>query len=274
MPRVDDAQFLGIEGGALLLLTGRPESPGHDLCVVLCHPYGEEKQFSYRVLATLARRLTAVGVSTLRFDSRGYGDSDGVIADATVETHLEDTLAAVKFARREVSGRVVLLGLRFGATIASLVAAREPSLAGLVLWSPIVDGADYAHGLLRRGRFARMLASSDDDLDGAPLEGANDGANDGVEVEGNLLTAAMVEQMSAVDLRRDHAFAGPTLLVGAAGAEPNLEGELAAAIRATGAALAVSPTSDAPYWDDRSFKAWTLPEDLFERSLGWIEQLA
>src|SRR5262249_10306123 len=126
------------------------DAPRTNTGIVICHPYGEERQLVDRVLVRFGRRLAAAGFAAVRFDARGYGESDRELADRTVETHVGETLAAAALLRpRYAVDTVVLLGLRLGATVAALAAERDPGIAGLVLWSPIVSGRTYARELLR-----------------------------------------------------------------------------------------------------------------------------
>jgi exosortase A-associated hydrolase 2 len=118
---------------------------------VFCHPLAEEKLWSHRVFVSFARRLALAGYPVLRFDYRGNGDSDGEFSECALASICDDVRASI-VRTRQLAGvsTVSLLGLRSGATIASLVA--EDAGAGinrLILWAPIVDGARYMQDLLR-----------------------------------------------------------------------------------------------------------------------------
>ncbi len=117
---------------------------------VFCHPLGEEKLWSHRVLVSYARRLAAAGYPVLRFDLTGHGDSEGQFVDLSVEQACADVTQAIDEVRRQ-TGVVAfsLLGLRLGATLASLVAERSRDIQQLVLWAPVTDGSRYMHDLLR-----------------------------------------------------------------------------------------------------------------------------
>jgi pimeloyl-ACP methyl ester carboxylesterase len=119
--------------------------------VVLCYPFGPEYLRSHRALRELAGQLADTGHHALRFDYFGCGDSSGATEDGTVDQWLEDIARGVE-ELRETSGRprVSLLGLRFGATLAALAAARLPEVDRIVLWDPIVNGRAYLDELNRR----------------------------------------------------------------------------------------------------------------------------
>ncbi|WP_454724268.1 MULTISPECIES: alpha/beta fold hydrolase [Cupriavidus] len=129
------------------------EAPG-STGVVLCNPHGHEAMWSHRAFRHLAGDLAAAGVPALRFDYPGTGDAAGSGAE---EEHIawcvHGILAAVDTLREQGGvDRVVLCGLRLGATLAVLaaeaLAARDPAVvAGLVLLAPVVNGRTYLREL-------------------------------------------------------------------------------------------------------------------------------
>jgi len=118
---------------------------------IFCHPFAEEKLWTHRVFVKFARELADRGYAVLRFDFTGNGDSEGEFADLTVETYLSDLKRAhctllEAYPRMESTS---LLGLRFGATIASLASDEVPDLERLILWDPVINGANYMQEVLR-----------------------------------------------------------------------------------------------------------------------------
>jgi exosortase A-associated hydrolase 2 len=127
-----------------------PASTSTGEVFVFCHPFGEEKLWTHRVFVAFARRLAAAGHTVLRFDYMGNGDSDGDFADMSLSTALSDVRCAIDQAKALTGVEAVnLVGLRLGATIASLVAETAPDIHRIVLWAPVVDGARYMQELLR-----------------------------------------------------------------------------------------------------------------------------
>lgn len=117
--------------------------------VVVCPPLGHEYIFSHRSLRHLAQLLAARNLPVLRFDFYGTGDSLGDWADLSLTACVDDTLTAVREqAARQGVDAAALVGLRVGATVASLAAARLPTAVKLVLWDPVCDGKAYLEALL------------------------------------------------------------------------------------------------------------------------------
>lgn len=142
--------YFGANGRSLLgTLHFSPRLHAGSAAVLLCNPFGEEAARVHRAYRVLAGKLRDAGYATLRFDYSGTGDSSGEPADCTVEDWLDDLEAAIDELRRQSgSPRVVLVGLRFGATLAALCAQRQHlRIAHLVLWDPVVRGDHYLQEL-------------------------------------------------------------------------------------------------------------------------------
>jgi len=126
---------------------------------VFCHPFAEEKLWAHRVFVSMARDLAGEGMPVLRFDYRGYGDSEGEFEQFTPADHVADIHAAVaELQRRQPTvSRIHLLGLRYGATLAVLAAAENPAIGRLVLWDPVIDMAQYLQDQLRSNLTTQMV---------------------------------------------------------------------------------------------------------------------
>jgi uncharacterized protein len=150
---------------------------------VLCYPWGPEYVFAHRCMRQLAAKLAVAGFHTLRFDFFGSGDSGGDMLQADLAGWGADTELAIE-AIRDIAGvsRVTLVGMRLGANVAALTAARTPTACDtLVLWDPIVSGSEYLRCLLAQSRTA------------ASAEGGS------VEIEGFPLTQRMMRDIEAID---------------------------------------------------------------------------
>jgi pimeloyl-ACP methyl ester carboxylesterase len=129
----------------ILYAPSNPSSMGF----VVCHSYALELLTLRRIERAIARRLASLGHPVLAFHSRGYGDSTGTLADATVERHLEDIRAgADRLITATGIGELGLIGARFGALTAGLF-ARRADIRRLILVDPEFSGTRYFRGLIR-----------------------------------------------------------------------------------------------------------------------------
>jgi exosortase A-associated hydrolase 2 len=261
---MEQAFFFDVDGSRLFGIAHRPTHGGARVGVVMCHPYGEEKQFSYPVFVWCARALTAGGWPVLRFDCRGYGDSDGELEGATVASHVADTIAAGRLARERLGvPAVVYLGLRFGAAIAALAAEHDSTTAGLILWDPIVDGSQYVGEIIRKRVFAEILAGRRASAEELQAQLAKDGE---LEIEGNGLTQGMVADLAVIDLRTTLARLGCPVL--ATAIQP--PGRASAKPSALGAGCERAGTQ--PFWERPAMYDQYHPEDLLELTCRWLRE--
>lgn len=96
----------------------------------------------------------------LRFDYFGTGDSGGDGSDASLRGWESDIDTAIDELKDIAGvGRVALVGLRLGATLAARVAERRNrEVSALVLWDPIVSGQAYVEELLEAARMREHAA--------------------------------------------------------------------------------------------------------------------
>jgi exosortase A-associated hydrolase 2 len=192
--------FFASGGADLFGVLHEPEVATDRPAFVFCHPFGEEKLWTHRPFVAFARELATIGYPVLRFDYRGNGDSDGTFEESTLDTMIADAEAAIAHARHVTKRSAIsLLGLRFGATIASLVAERQPDVRDLVLWAPIVDGARYMQELLRINLTTQMSSYKKIVHDRAALVAQME-AGATVNVDGYDMALPLYKQCSAVRL--------------------------------------------------------------------------
>ncbi|UGQ46224.1 hydrolase 2, exosortase A system-associated [Massilia endophytica] len=144
------------------------------------HPFAEEMNKSRRMAALQARLLADHGFAVLQLDLYGCGDSAGDFGDARWSIWQEDLDRGAHWLRRNADSAPGLWGLRLGA----LLAATHPSCrpAALLLWQPVLTGAQHLQQFLRLKVAGQALA--------APLDQRNSAALRRELLEGSALEVA------------------------------------------------------------------------------------
>jgi dienelactone hydrolase len=134
-------EFVHIESGGEKLLGVWSQPGGGERAaatVITLHGWGGYRVGPHRFMVKLCRALVETGVSSLRFDFRGRGDSTGDEKLATLDTMIDDTCRAVEFARRSAPGNAITLwGICSGGNVAIGAATLKPEVRNLVLLSTL-----------------------------------------------------------------------------------------------------------------------------------------
>jgi alpha/beta superfamily hydrolase len=157
---------------------------------VISHPHplkGGDMRNS--VVEILTESLFAGGLSTLRFNFRGVGMSEGGFDDGRGEQ--EDVLAAVTYLERQGIREIVLAGYSFGAWVDTKVILRR-NLLPAVLVSPPIDLLPFDFEPLRE-KIGLMICGDQDPY--CPLDEARNAA---------AQTSCLLEIVAGAD----HLFSG------------------------------------------------------------------
>jgi esterase/lipase len=195
--------YFGAETDALFGWLHRPKLVAQrQTGLLICPPIGHEYVHSHRPLRHLADHLAAAGFATLRFDYHGSGDSGGLNQDPGRVSAWLDSIRQAITALKTQSGctDIGLLGVRMGATFASIIAA-EQDVQQLVVWEPCVQGR----------RFVRELKALHMTASAAPAASA--AANQDIESAGFVITRETAEDLGKLNLkditpRTTHVFIG------------------------------------------------------------------
>jgi uncharacterized protein len=228
--------------------------------VVLCYPIGHEYVRTHRVYGLLASRLARAGFHVLRFDYFGTGDSAGEFPEAGLRRWIDDSLAAIEELRRgfEVT-HTYLVGLRMGGTLAMLAGAERGSLAGIVLWDPVVHGSEYLAEVIALQK--EVLSST-----GERAEPRNNG--DRQELVGFPFPATLLDELRRVDLLRVTCPPAPGALLVDSAEEPQQE-RLRTQLETTGLRTQYEHVPNPRPWTQNPYKM-LLPHAIIETVVAWI----
>ncbi|MCW5580013.1 MAG: alpha/beta fold hydrolase [Luteimonas sp.] len=141
-----DAAVLVLPGpaGALEVAVDPPEADAgpRPLVAIVCHPLPTEGGTMHnKVVTMVARSLRELGATTVRFNFRGTGQSEGAFDHGNGE--LDDLRAVAAWVRAQRPGDALwLAGFSFGAYV-SLRAAAELAPAMLISIAPPVSGRGW-----------------------------------------------------------------------------------------------------------------------------------
>ncbi len=197
--------YFGPDGRPLFGWLHQPaHSPAVGVGMVICSPFGNEAISAHRSLRRLADAAAHHGIPTLRFDYDGAGNSAGHDMDPSRVAAWLDSVGHACDKLREETGleRLCLVGLRLGAMLAALAAARRTDIAGLIAIAPVVNGRAYVREL-------RMLSRAIDSRRNI-TRSSDQGA---LETAGFLLSAQTQQSLGEIDLNRTEAAPAGRVLI-------------------------------------------------------------
>jgi len=155
-----EARFLQGRRGRIFSVLYRP--PGEVRAAVLfVHGWAEELTKARHMVARAARRLAADGLAVQMVDLFGCGDSEGMLAEADLETWQGDLQDCMQALARRFEVPVHLWGLRLGGLLAARLARDAPAAATLMLWQPPAQGRIAINEFLRLRTAGGLLRGAD-----------------------------------------------------------------------------------------------------------------
>ena len=270
---MEEAFFFENEGTRLFAILHRPKDGKEKKGVIFCHPFGEEKQYSYRMFVRFARELCDNNFYVLRFDCRGYGDSEGDFECATLETQVADTIKAIDLMKVQFGiEKITLLGLRLGGTIATLVAEQDSSIEKLILWSPIIKGKEYLADLFRMKKFSELTNKGKFVSQQAIIEEIK--SKGGCDMGDYCLTKEMFEQLLRIDQTTYISNFGGSIFVVTMKDKPKQNRsfeDLAEVYNKKKKDLCtVKVVEEKVFWNIQSLQDWYFPSHFYRETLKWI----
>ncbi len=159
----EEKVFIPCEGILLEGLLSIQEASSFRGGAIFCHPhpqYGGD--MDHPVVTTCAEVASQEGFSTLRFNFRGVGGSQGFYGEGVAERS-DVTAAADYFYPRLKEGNppLILVGYSFGAWVGLLVAVEDQRFTGIAAIAPPLGIYDF--GFLRGCKKKKLFVAGDRD---------------------------------------------------------------------------------------------------------------
>jgi len=252
---------------------GNPESPlfgvyhaprgkhaGGERAVLICPPIGQEYIRTHWCLRLIANQVARGGAHVLRLDYHGMGDSAGRIEQIDSirvwQNNIDESIEYLK----QITGAetVMLLGQRFGGTLAGMAAQRRTDVNSVVLWEPVIKGQGYLDQL--RAMHAEML-----DLWVCKMTTQDD--NQAEEILGSRFSRALLNQIEALELRVSK-IPQPQLIVKEVNSVVNLENHPEPSLQK------IINDDGQVSWDDlRELEAACLRPEISRRIVKMVRQM-
>lgn len=115
---------------------------GADQVAIMCHGINSHKLEHLDMFPKLAGRLEAVGISSIRFDFRGHGDSSGGSEDFSIVGQLLDLKSAIRWIDTHYDGKHIskaFVGVSFGAGPGICLSATYQPFSSISLVAPVLS---------------------------------------------------------------------------------------------------------------------------------------
>jgi hypothetical protein len=130
--------------------------------VVITHPHSLYGGTMYnQVVETLVRAYQNKGLTTLRFNFRGVGESEGRYGEGRGEK--EDVISALRYLYGLEKSAIELAGYSFGAWVNAHITPSDFSVSGMIMVSPPVAFLDFSF-LSSDQRIKAVVAGGRDDI--------------------------------------------------------------------------------------------------------------
>lgn len=109
-----------------------------DKILIMCHGFTGNKMENKRLFVQAARKFASEGLSAMRFDFFGSGDSEGEFEESLLSHNIKNLQDAVAWAGAAGYKKIAVLGISMGAATA-ILAAPNLHVQALLLWSAVPD---------------------------------------------------------------------------------------------------------------------------------------
>jgi dipeptidyl aminopeptidase/acylaminoacyl peptidase len=151
------------------ILHTRDNEQAKSPAILFLHGFTATKSESHRLFVKAARELARAGMTSLRFDFRGWGDSGGESEESSISTMVEDARVATDFLLSQHgvdANRLGYIGMSTGGAAAALATGHDPRVKSLALWNAVADGRQIIGNLVTPQRVQSLAASGRADYNG------------------------------------------------------------------------------------------------------------
>lgn len=214
--------------------------------------FGDEMNKARAITARAARAFAMLGYGVLQVDLFGCGDSAGEHREGTFSvwtSNLDDAIGWL--AARGTCAPPMLWALRTGALLVPPLLSTCASDASLLLWQPVLSGAQYLTHLLRQKTVSDMEHAGGARIGTGPLR-ARLAAGETLEIGGYAISPALAVEMDGAEFGVPAGYRGrvdwfevvnstPTMLPPSASSRSN-------AMRDAGVRVECSAVSGPGFW--------------------------
>ncbi len=134
-----------LSDGIVLTLRSPADSTKNPV-IILCHGFCGIREI---LLPDFSEAFTRAGFSTITFDYRGFGDSDGERGRLVPAMQIDDIISVVNWAKKQPTlnaQRIGLWGTSFGGCHVFGAAVRDPEIKCIISQLAFADGEEIVTG--------------------------------------------------------------------------------------------------------------------------------
>lgn len=198
---LQSAFFLPVEGGECFCVYRRPTDGPVASTILHLPAFGDEMNKSRAMTARAARAFASRGCGVLQIDLIGCGDSSGDHACATLSRWRDNALRAIDWLRNEhpTVRQPYLWCLRAGALLLRGPLDHVASNTALLLWQPMLSGAQQLSQLLRQKNAGSLVVSGTERAGSKALR-ERLRLGETLEIGGYAISPRMADELEAANL--------------------------------------------------------------------------
>ena len=265
-PVAQSAGYVPASGGPRFRIVTEPAERAAFGTVLWAHAFGEEMNKSRRMSGRMARLLAARGWRVVQTDLFGCGDSAGEFRDASWNTWIHDLRSELMQA--PTGQPVWFWGVRAGALLARSLMEARPDLH-LLLWQPVVSGAQHLQQFLRLHSGARIIGNAPGAPEATPAALLKAGQT--VELGGYELSPALADGLGRASFDVPSRFHGRVVWLEVS-VEPDAEASPIAQrsverLRGSGLSVDLEVVQGPAFWQTQEIEDC---DALLERSMALV----